>query len=153
MRKLVLLALVLVLAMAAAPAGATPPDDVQFEVETSFLPTGQTGGPFVATGPAVDSDLMCPSGDTIDVFGKVSAFETGVGFNIQLGKLFTCDDGSGDFVVKLQIRIDPKGTNFNWVVVNGSGAYERLRGTGSGVGLPDPGAEVLDVYTGKLHRN
>jgi hypothetical protein len=153
MRKSVLLILVLVLALAAAPAGATSPDDVEFSVETSFLPTGETGGPFVATGPAVDAGLMCPTGDTIDIFGKVSAFETGVGFNIQLGKLFTCDDGSGEFVLKLQIRIDPKGVNFNWLVVDGSGAYERLRGTGSGVGLPDLVAEVLDIYTGKLHSN
>lgn len=58
-----------------------------------------------------------------------------MGFNILIVKRFTCDDGSGAFDVKLQVRIDQKGDNFNWVILGGTGAYERLHGTGQGVGV------------------
>ena len=145
------LALMLV-AVPLAPAGATPPTDVAFEVPTSIPPEGgPSGGPFVATGPAVDTGIMCPTGDTIDVFGKASGFQSNRGVNFQVVKLFTCDDGSGDFLVKLQVRFDQKGDNFNWTVLGGTGAYADLHGSGDGIGLPLPDDDVLDLYDGKVH--
>ena len=151
MRKLTigaaLLAAVAVLSPSAVDAG--PPLDVTFEVPTTISEEGPTFGPFTASGAAVDSGDMCPSGDTIDLFGRPSG-GTPQGVNIQVVKLFTCDDGSGSFVVKLQVRIDRKGDNFQWVVLEGAGAYERLHGVGDGVGFPTPDG-VFDVYQGQLH--
>ena len=152
MRKLsMLLVIALILLLSAAPAAATsPPLDVGFEVETVIPDDGLSYGPFIAYGPAVDAGLVCPSGDVIDIFAKASGYQSNTGVNIQVIKRFTCDDGSGEFSVKLQVRIDDKGTYFNWNVVDGSGAYEKLHGTGSGIGLPAPYG-VFDIYDGKLH--
>ncbi len=144
----------LLLMLPVAPVGATPPSGVHIEVPTTLPPSGPPSfGPFAASGPAVDAGIMCPSGDTIDVFGKISGSEMGTGFNIQLIKQFTCDsEPFGEFLVKLQVRIDQKGDNFNWTVVGGSGAYEDLHGSGRGVGLPTCGLDcVFDVYDGKVH--
>lgn len=152
MRKLSsLFVIALILLLTAAPAAASsPPLDVDFEVPTVIPEEGQTFGPFTATGPAVDAGLICESGSTIDVFFKVSGFQSQTGINFQDIKRFTCDDGSGEFFVKLQVRLDRKGDNFNWNIVGGTGAYENLHGTGSGIGLPIPDG-VLDLYDGKLH--
>jgi hypothetical protein len=153
MRKLIFVALIamLLLVLSVAPgAASTPPSAVEFEVETTIPTEGPSFGPFTATGPAVDAGLLCNSGDTIDVFGKGSGFQSGIGWNAQVVKLFTCDDGSGEFFVKLQVRIDWQGDNFRWTIVGGSGAYEKLRGTGEGIGLPMPDG-ILDVYDGAVH--
>lgn len=130
-----------------ATATATAPLDVTIEVDTS-IELG--GGPFVATGPAVDDGLFCASGDTFDVAGKVAG-GTPQGVNFQVFKLFVCDDGSGAAVIKLQVRIDRKGDNFNWNVVDGSGAYEDLHGTGGGIGIPTGPTSVFDIFSGGMH--
>lgn len=143
------------MALPIAPAGATPPLAVEFEVPTTFA-----GGTFTATGPAVDDGLMCDVGVTEDLQVKASGFQSGTRVNLQVLKLFTCDDGSGDFLVKLQVRLvfgdegPPTSNNFNWYIMGGTGDYEDLHGTGKGVGLYDvcgPACDVFDVYTGKLH--
>jgi len=138
----------------AAPAGAnTPPTDVAFEVETDLL---GAPSPFVAFGPAVDDGLVCASGIVVDASGKQTGFSP-TGFNFQGVKHFTCDDGSGEFFINLQARIDfRKGVDFQWNVLRGTEAYEDLHGAGKGVGLPavpcgDPDLCVLDVYFGGLH--
>lgn len=138
----------LLLVISAGRAGATPPLDVTFEVPTD-IPSGT--GPFAASGPAVDEGLVCPSGDSIEVFGKASGFQSQTGVNFQIVKQFTCDDGSGEFLVKLQVRLDfARGDNFNWDIVGGTGDYEDLHGTGSGIGLPFDDS-VLDLYSGQVH--
>lgn len=142
----------LLLAMA-IPAGATPPSDVSFEVETSLL-----GDPsrFNASGPAVDEGLICGAGLVTDATGKLTGLSP-TGFNFQGIKVFDCDDGSGQFYVNLQARIDfRKGTTFNWNVLGGTDDYVALHGAGEGIGLPgvpcgDPGLCVLDLYGGGLH--
>lgn len=146
---------ILFLVLSVAPgAASSPPQGVEFEVPTTLPPDGGPSfGPFTATGPAVDAGIVCPSGDTIDVFGKRSGDQSQRGFNIQIVKLFTCDDGSGEFFVKLQVRIDQKGDNFNWTIMKGTGDYVKLHGTGKGVGLylsAEPEV-VLDLYTGTAH--
>jgi hypothetical protein len=154
MRKLSL-GLLLVAASVAisSPASATSPTDVDIEVETSLL---GAASPFVASGPAVDDGLVCDSGTVVDARGKVTG-SSPAGFNFQGVKHFTCDNGSGEFFVNLQARIDfRKGTTFNWNVLGGTGDYENLHGAGSGLaigGVPcgDPDLCLLDVYAGGLH--
>lgn len=154
MKKPVVLLFVFVLIVVmAAPAGATPPSGVSIEVETSF--SGDPA-PFVASGPAVDDGLICSTGTVVDAEGKVTGFSNN-GYNFQGIKHFTCADGSGEFDVNLQARIDyTDGVTFNWNVISGIEEYEDLHGAGHGVGIPgvpcgDPYECVLDVYDGGLH--
>lgn len=139
-------ALLVVLALPAV--SASPPAGVHIEVETSFV--GEPS-PFVASGPAVDDGLICPEGSVVDATGKLAGFSP-TGFNFQGIKEFTCDDGSGEFFINLQARIDfRKGVDFNWNVLSGTGDYEDLHGAGGGVGLPCEPDCVLDVYDGRVH--
>jgi hypothetical protein len=97
--------------------------------------------------------VICPAGQTVDLFGKASGATSQTGVNFQVAKQFSCDDGSGEFYVKLQVRIDRKGDNFNWVILGGTGAYEDLHGGGNGTGIylgGDPEV-VLDLYKGTAH--
>lgn len=134
----------------AAPAGATPPSNVDIEADSLFAGTGT----FTATGAAVDDGVICATGDTLDVFSKASG-NGNKGYNLQVIKMFTCDDDSGSFLVKLQVKVffaGPLLSSFNWVVKGGDGAYTDLHGSGNGVGLPPNfGFDILDVYTGGMH--
>ena len=167
MRRLILLAAVAALFLVALPvasAGAAPPEQVTFEGPSYFDGPDAFTGEFVATGPAVDSGAMCPGGDTVDLYTKAAPKmgQSPRGVNLQILKEFTCDDDSGSFQVKLQVRIDfLKWPVFNWVVVGGTGDYEDLKVNGDGFaafplfdGPPGPDSEpigVFDVYEGKLH--
>ena len=133
-----------------AAASATPPSGVDIEVEMSLV---GAPSPFVASGPAVDSGLMCSEGEVIQVFGKATGFQSDKGdVNFQVVHQFTCDDGTGDFLVKLQVRVNQNGDNFQWNIVGSTGGYEDLHGSGNGVGLPTCGPDcVFDVYNGGLH--
>ncbi len=48
------------------------------------------------------------------------------------------------------LRFDPFSDDFRWAVLGGTGAYEKLHGTGAGEGFPIP-VGVLDVYSGQMH--
>jgi len=150
MKRVMIAVVVAILFVAvAAPVGATTPSEVQIEVESYF---SGAPGPFVASGPAVDDGVICAEGLVFEDSLKVTGFSP-TGFNWQGIKHFTCEDGSGEFFVNLQARIDfRKGTTFNWNVLSGTGEYEDLHGAGSGVGLPGCGEGcVLDLYDGGLH--
>jgi len=140
-----------------AAAQATPPLAVHFEVPTTIDPdTDISTGPFTATGPAVDEGLMCATGDATDVApSKVVGFQSGKLVNLQLVKMFTCDDDSGTFLVKLQVQLrfgEPTIDTFTWTVVGGTDDYARLHGSGSGYGDYEAYPEgVLDVYDGGVH--
>jgi hypothetical protein len=142
-----------IVAAVAPPAGATPPSDVEIAVETSLL---GDPSPFTAFGPAVDEGIVCAGGTVVDASGKVTG-RSPTGFNFQGVKRFLCDDGSGEFFVNLQARIDfRRGIQFHWNVLSGTGDLADLHGAGRGVGVPgvpcgDPDACVLDLYVGGLH--
>ena len=136
----------LLLVVGLAPAGAAPPADVEIEADSLLAGTGT----FTASGAAVDDGVVCATGNTLDL--SVASSGSGPwGHNIRVIKEFTCDDGSGSFLVKLQVRkllVGPLFTTFHWVVQGGDG-YAGLHGSGSGVGLPpNSGFDVFDVYTG-----
>jgi len=145
---LMMVAAVLVV-IPAGSAGATTPADVIFEVETSLL---GAPSPFIAWGPAVDDGLVCDAGTVVEDTRKVTGFSDN-GFNFQGIKHFTCADGSGEFFINMQARIDfRKGVTFQWNVLRGTNAYEDLHGAGSGVGLEICGPDcVFDIYDGGLH--
>jgi hypothetical protein len=126
----------------AAPAYATPPQDVAIQIQT----TDFGDGPFTATGP------VCPSGTTSTPLRLAAGFQSGRGGNILVAKEFTCDDGSGSFLLLLRVKIafEPFSDTFTWSVLGGTGAYENLHGSGSGFGTPTPDF-LLDTFTGGMH--
>lgn len=140
------------LVLPVAVVQATTPLDVEFTVDTAFIDGGPlTGGPFTASGPAVDEGLVCAAGQTVDVGPPHAAgYQSQTGANVRLVKQFSCDDGSGDLWITLQIRFDARGNNFVWLLTDGTGDYERLHGTGSGAGVPTSDG-VLDRYEGAVH--
>lgn len=154
MRKIfVALAVLATVVVPAGQASATPPADVTFVVETGF---GEDPAPFSASGDAVDQGLICAGGTVVNATGRGTGF-TRLGLNFHGIKHFTCADGTGEFFVNLQARIEfGRDVTFNWNVLSGTGDYADLRGAGRGIGIPgepcgDPGACVLDVYLGGLH--
>jgi hypothetical protein len=110
-------------------------------------------GTFAATGDAVDSGLVCPSGSVTDLDLVRGAPGQG---QLSVRKVFDCDDGSGTFTVKLQVHqdLDAQTESFRWVVLGGTGAYEQFRGAGSGTTETADLASgpVTNVYTGFLIR-
>ena len=120
-------------AVAASPAAVTIVSNV------TFNPDGPNYGDFTATGAAVDSGVLCPSGTFVDLGIRFAGFQSNRGeVQLQVVKLFTCDDGSGEFVVKMQIQanFDTGIETFSWVVLDGNGEYASLRGSGLGSTVP-----------------
>lgn len=131
-----------------ATVQAARAQSVAFDVQTTL--GSPSGGPFVATGPAVDNDLVCPDGSTTDVSLDISGGGGGhTGFHVL--KDFICSDGSGSFLLKLEVRTSSTGFGtYSWLVVGGTGAYLDLKGSGTGYGVPaDYG--VNDLLFGSLH--
>jgi hypothetical protein len=122
---------------------ATPPTPAAIEVETVFA---DGFGTFTSSTPG-----LCPSGTTTDM-GFATAFQTNTMILFHVRKTFDCADGSGTFTAQLQVRFvfaNPFDT-FVWAIVDGTGAYSNLRGTGTGVGDQLAG-EVDDHFVGTVH--
>lgn len=159
MRKLILLAAVAALFMVTLPiasaAGASPFEKVDITVVTAFPAGLPPNGPF--TAPGLDD---CESGWAFDIGAKFSPRSFPPKGNIQVFKVFACGldglpgpDGpftEDFFVVKMQVRIDQKGDNFNWVVVDGSGMLEDMKGNGHGSGEGSMTEGVIDEFSGKV---
>jgi hypothetical protein len=111
-------------------------------------------GDFTTSGAATESGLICSSGTVLDVGLVFSGFESKTGqIQILVRKLFTCDDGSGNIFVKIQVHANPDGTEtFTWVVLGGTGAYQNLHGSGQGTTVPnaDPSTGNTNFYEGFL---
>lgn len=121
---------------------------VAFDVETTL--GSPSNGPFAATGPAVDNGVVCPDGWTTDVSLDITGGGGGhTGFHVL--KSFNCNDGSGSFLLKLEVRTSPTGIGtYSWLVVGGTGTYLDLKGSGTGYGVP-AGYGVNDLLFGSLH--
>lgn len=145
MGRTALAAALIAVAMAALPATAAPPQATTFAVVETFSDPPVPG---VFTS---DGSIVCPSGTTTnDTFATGFQSDRGVIFHVR--KTITCNDGSGTFTLQLQAR-----SGFNvgdmtfgpWVVLDGTGDYENLRGRGTVTGTFVPGG-VSDAYTGWL---
>jgi hypothetical protein len=70
------------------------------------------------------------------------------GFDLVVGKSFSCDDGSGtfDMVLHVQVRTVPFRTDFRWLITHGTGRYADLRGAGAGYS----DSPQVDQYTGRV---
>ena len=146
------LAATLALAAITAPVAAASPQSVTIVSNVTFNPDGPNYGDFVTSGTATDSGLICPSGTFVDIGLRFGGFQSDRGMvQVQVVKEFTCDDGSGTFVAKLQIQanFDTGIEAFTWVVLDGTGAYASLRGAGSGSTVPTPTGNI-NTYEGFL---
>lgn len=118
---------------AAVPAsGATPREGYVELLVTESFDAG--GGTFQASGRR-----LCASGTTALLSQQTTEHRNM--FTFEVDKVFTCDDGSGTFVVHILARWSPcdpadRGT---WSVVSGTGAYANLSGHGQLVGTYYPG--------------
>jgi len=141
----VLLALVATLAMAAT-ALATQARPVTITVESTI---GGSDDPFVATG-----GVVCDEGDVSNARGNFVGWQSNTQAQIQLIKHFECEDGTFDVLLRVALDFATCDTVGTWAVIDGAGAYERLRGTGSLTGDGDCGGNtILDVYEGSMHLN
>jgi hypothetical protein len=115
--------------------------------------TEPNSGTFDALGEAVASGLICGHGTVVDLVEiDRAAFASGRLLDFTIPKEFTCDDGSGTFVVDVAIHIDriTRSESFTWRVLRGTGAYGRLQGAGSGTTLDSGPGQVVNTYAGSL---
>ena len=105
---------------------------------------GHSYGTFVAAGPAVTSNLICPTGEVRDVY--LNEIEGGW----DVVKAFVCADGSQTFIVRLQVKVNDNGETFTWTVMGGTGPYRGLSGSGSGTSTPWVNGQLTNTYTGTL---
>jgi hypothetical protein len=135
-------ALAVVTAVAQANQGGTADEEAPYAEKVSI--TSAVDGPFNATGRS-----LCPSGQVATTYN----FFLGSlpdGFNLVVGKSFTCDDQSGTFDVVIYVEVRPGAprNDFRWLVTHGTGRYEDLHGAGTGFG--DSAGDRLDHYTGRV---
>jgi hypothetical protein len=151
--------------LVAMPASAAKPLDVEFEVTTYFAPAPTDT--FEASGPAVSAGLMCSEGTKEEVVPeKWSPLGPDkVTRNGQVISRYACSPGDGfgtddTFVIKMQLHLDVStgGSTWvlNWVLKDGTGAFEGLHGNGNGFGSiffdgPPPPIGAADALVGQLH--
>ena len=146
----ILLTLVLLISTASAVLAA-PPKSLHIEVLESI---GTSGEAFAATGGAVDSLLVCPTGTVDDLDVSISGSGSSPFRILHVQKRFNCGDSSGSFDVEMVVKLDltTNATTARWKIVGGTGSYAGLKGNGSLVGTPvEPGVSIHDVYDGFVY--
>jgi len=123
---------------------ASTPQAVTITVPTSF---NATQDPFHATG-----GVVCDEGTVSNGAGHFVGWQSNTHAEILLQKLFECPDGSFDILLRITLDFESLNTVATWSVIDGSGAYESLRGAGTLTGERQ-GEIILDVYTGNMHLN
>lgn len=136
-------ALLLVGSLATAAVAATPQPVTITSPMTVNFPDPNTGT-FTATGGGI-----CASGTVFDDRLLINGWRAMTGRQqILVVKTFTCADGSGTFVITVQVHTNTDGTEwFTWVIQGGTGDYARLAGTGHGTTVPATGG-VVNTYEG-----
>jgi hypothetical protein len=149
MKKAIAVSLLLAISLLAVPASASTPDQVTF---VSHMSLSAAAGTFEAFGPAVDADVVCPSGDVYDLSYRAAGYQSNMQLNLFVHKLFVCEDGSGTFEMDLNVRIvSSQETTAKWRVVSGDGPYARLHGNGKLTAQSVDEDHLIDTYVGRLH--
>jgi hypothetical protein len=121
MRTIILTASALAAAFAIATAAAAQPRAVKIEVKT---PTTGGAGTFTTSGAG-----LCRRGATHDkIFTRPKA---GNHSTLRFRKTFRCSNHAGTFVVEVRGHVTGVRASGGWKIVNGTGAYAKLEGSGS----------------------
>ena len=115
--------------LAPGVAAGGPPEKVTITSTMESVP-GQGN---VGTFSVVGTEAICDHGDVYDINYVFGALLPGKLREILVTKAFVCSPEDG-FLVKMQVHEDLAlgREHFTWVIFKGFGAYERLRGQGSG---------------------
>ena len=139
------MALVLVCTLLAlpAPALATPPEPLTIEASLWLTGPNSAAGTFAASG-----DLFTDAGSAAEVFfiadGTIHGVKTLVG-------------AAGTFTIRFQARLTWTGPTTGvaegrFVIVSGTGAYEKLHGVGDTCAALDLATgHIAATYTGNAH--
>ncbi len=104
-------------------------------------------GTFLATGPAVDAGIVCPTGTSRY---STQSSPTRIGAETRREDLFTCDDGTGTFVIGTESFSEADGNWYGiWDIVSGTGDHLTLAGGGGIAAGPTAGTWSMD-FTGRL---
>ncbi|OGO54852.1 MAG: hypothetical protein A2Z32_10530 [Chloroflexi bacterium RBG_16_69_14] len=137
-----LVGLVATLALA-TNAYATPAGPVTITVETHV---DGFQDPFVSTG-----GVVCAAGVVSNGSVNFVGWQNGSHAQIRIVKHFECDDGTFDVLLRVTLDFAACDTVATWSVLDGTGAYEALRGAGSLTGDGDCGDTIVDAYVGSMH--
>ncbi len=103
---------------------------------------------FAATGPAVDAGIVCPTGTT--EFTSDNSLTRQGAINRWQDR-YTCDDGSGTFLIGADIFVFSGDAEYGvWSIVSGTGTYESLRAGGGCTTSPTGPDTWSDDMTGRL---
>ena len=127
----------------AAPALASAPQPITITVVTTFEASAD---PFEATG-----GVVCEDGVVGNAGGHFVGWQSTTHAQILVLKRFTCDDGTFDILLRVKLDFATSDTVATWSVVDGTDAYESLRGSGTLIGTNDGGDTILDEYVGEMH--
>ena len=139
-----MLALVATVALA-TNASATSSTPVTITVEVTI---GGSDNPFVATG-----GMVCDAGVASNLEGNFVGGYSNTHAQIQVFQRFECDDGTFDMHVRVALSFTTFETAGTWSVVDGTGAYDTLRGTGTITGETQGIGMIRDTFEGSLHFN
>jgi hypothetical protein len=134
---------------AISPAPAVPPTGVEI-VSPSDITSGTGSFEVVAD----EGDVLCDAGSVETPFALFVGGQSGSHAQILVVHEFTCDNGSGSFLLSLRVKLDfaTGTTTATWSVLKGTEDYQKLHGSGSLVGTPSCGPDcILDTYTGEMH--
>jgi hypothetical protein len=111
---------------------AYPPSDVTDvyggpEAMSVHIVSDLPAGTFAASGPAVDAGIVCPTGTQEFADGNAPPRQGAID---RWEDRYTCDDGSGTFLIGADVFIDSDAQYGVWNIVSGTGMYESLRGGG-----------------------
>jgi hypothetical protein len=97
-----------------------------------------------------DSSLAgCDSGTVVNGADLHVSFTPWGGVFIG-SKEFTCTGEESGFTLRLNARFGGNGSTGSWTVVDGWGAFDGLKGSGSLIGTPVSEVQIDDAYTGSL---
>jgi hypothetical protein len=154
MRKLtsyiIILAIFLLTMPVSSVAASSPPIAVVINVDIDYS-VDPYAGPFTASGSAVDEGLICAAGNTVNVRLSNTGWQSWRAYSFHVWKEFTCADGSGTFIVKLEGRWEGEGGSGTWMILKGTGEYANLHGTGEADSFFFEPWFGLDIYQGEMH--
>lgn len=155
--RLTIIAAMLLMVMPLFPAAASsPPLDVGFVLDEAWYdpPEGYISGTFTASGPAVKAGLMCPEGETFNLWGHATPKNSDGSYTFHIIKLLTCSETESEddwFIMKLEGKSNDETGTFNWNVWKASGIFDKLHGTGNATVDYDGPYIFVGTLAGKLH--